>query len=341
MEKLCHKCKGDNPKEAKYCRKCGARFTDREEPVVNPKIVYRYKTISIYKTPKWLYISLSALVIMLGLTIWYCYRVEDNNYNGDKYFSKILGEKEFLKINGSDSIPATLFQSNDNGEYFLIQTNVDYHIESIPKWCHITDSTSNSFKVIPYDNDSGLERTDTCYLVSSQHGKSIPIVLSQWGNCSAKFISLRVNYNSISDNVPCIKFIITFETFNMMDNTGVCSIFLFNNNNKPIICQNPEYSAPDGQFCVSKAFTPNYNKTRYEMALFIPKSDFYHTIPSGEGKVKVTIFDKFKNNFINLSSSSFYIIKESVNNDEHNLGTLSPKSSSPNYTNSSTHLPSK
>lgn len=312
MEKYCQRCMGTNPKEAKYCRQCGARFADWRDSVVKPKIVYRDRTKYIYKTPKWIYICLCALIIILWLTIWYCYRIEDSNYSGNKYLSKILGEKEFLRINGSDSIPTVLFQANDNGEFFQIQSNVRYHIEGLPKWCHITDSTSNSFKIIPYNNPAGEERVDTCYLVSK--GKSIPIVLSQWGSCVAKFISLNVNYNSMHDDVSCIKFTIKFETFNMQRNQGFCALYFYNLDNEVLYSPDTRYASGNGQLSVGYFFMPRYIKTSFnDFTLFIPKSVFYQAAPNGRALVKVSLFDKFNDNFIKLTESQLYNIDAGLN----------------------------
>lgn len=301
MEKHCDKCKAANPKYAKYCGNCGARFADWKDTVVKPKIIYRGRPRYIYN------ILLLGSLIMLGLTIWYCYRVEDNNYNGNKYFSKIFGEKEFLKINGSDTIPAILFQAKDNGDFFHIQTNVNYHIEKLPKWCYISDSTANLFKIVPINNSSGKERIDTCYLVSK--GKSIPIVLSQWGDCSAKFISLKVNYNSTKDNVSCIKFSIQFKTLNMLDNQGYCKLYFYNLNKEILLTPDPVYATDIGQLSSGKFFRPPYNDATYkELVIYIPKSVFYQAAPTGKALVKVSLYDIFNDNFIKLSESQLFKI---------------------------------
>lgn len=45
MDKHCKKCNETNPPQARYCRRCGERFSDWNNPAPKPKIVYRDKIV--------------------------------------------------------------------------------------------------------------------------------------------------------------------------------------------------------------------------------------------------------------------------------------------------------
>lgn len=312
MDKHCKKCNETNPPQARYCRRCGERFSDWNNPAPKPKIVYRDKIVKVDKLPIWTIITLIALAIISGVLIWYSYRLEDENYIGSKYLSNVLGEKEYLKVNGCDSVAPLVFTTNDIAQFLNVSSNGDYHIEGLPSWCLIQDSTSNGFSIKPFAN-YGSFRYDTCYLVTNEQYR-IALPIYQKGLCEAKIESVKACNNVANEYGQYgIEFRLKMKTTNMKDNPGLITIYFSDQEYNAIIKNDSIYTAPNGQLCLSESFTPKYkNSTFNSFRMFLPYSALEGLNLDDHVLFHAVVWDSSYGAFLLLADSGYYSLRTKI-----------------------------
>lgn len=309
MDKLCKRCNETNPPQARYCRHCGERFRDWSNPAPKPKIVYKDKIVKVDKLPGWSIITLITFAVITGVLIWYSYGLEDENYIGDRYLSYVFGEREYLKVNGADSVAPLVFTANDIGQILKISSNVEYHIEELPSWCLIQDSTSNGFGIKPFTNNGSL-RYDTCYLVTKEQYK-IALPIYQKGLCEAKIESVKVCNNvANADGQYGIEFILKMRTINMKDNPGLITLYFSDQEYNDIIKGDSIYTAPNGQLCFSESFTPKYqNATFNSFRMFLPYSALKGLNLDDQILFHAVVWDSSYGAFLLLADSGYYSLR--------------------------------
>lgn len=308
MGKICQKCSASNPTNAKYCRRCGERFKDWKDPNPKPKVVYKNRIVKVDRTPTWVYITMSVLAILLGIMGWYTYKLEDENYSGEKYISRVIGEPEYLKVNGQDSVSPLVFVANDLGQTLNVSSNVDYHIEKMPSWCLIQDSTATGFRIKPYTNKGHL-RYDTCFLVTDGQCR-IALPIYQKGRCDATINSVRANTAATEEGQSGIAFTFRISTDNMKDNPGLCSIYFSDKDYHPVITGDSIYSAPDGQLCVSRAIRPKYSNSVFNsFRMFLPYSAIPQQYLQGKMLFHIVLWDNSFGQYLPLTDTGYYSLR--------------------------------
>lgn len=308
MEKICRKCNTQNPSNAKFCRRCGERFGDWKSPVTKPKVVYKDRRVEVYKTPGWTIALISVLILISVSLLWYSYKLEDENYSGRKIISQVIGNSDYLKINGLDSIPPLIFVANDLGQYINVASNPDYHLDKLPSWCLVQDSTATGFRIKPFTNKGSL-RFDTCYLVASdQHKIAIPIYQKALCEANIKSVSTRKNVIDSSGQLG-IEFLLHITTSNMKDNPGLCSIYFSDSNYRPIITEDSTYAAPNGQLVVSEKFRPKYSTSVYNsFRIFLPYTAIEHFGLNHKILFHAVIWDKSFGYYLPIADTRYYTL---------------------------------
>jgi len=163
--KTCQSCKADNPDNAKYCRRCGRRFNDWKEEnkrsASDQKLISNLQhdlsikkgRVSALQSQKakiklCLLIVIILIFVLLCITIYYCYRLEQPNYSGNRYISNVIGQRNFLLIDGNSNDIEVILSADGNPIRYTVQTNIDsLHIYDQPNWVKFeyNDSTGEMF----------------------------------------------------------------------------------------------------------------------------------------------------------------------------------------------------
>lgn len=163
--KICQSCKTDNPDNARYCRRCGRRFNDWKEEnkrsASDQKLISNLQhdlsikkgRVSALQSQKakiklCLWIVIILIFALLCTTIYYCYILEQPNYSGDRFISNVIGQRNFLLIDGNPGDIEVALSADGNPIRYTVQTNIDsVHIYGQPDWVKFeyNDSTGEMF----------------------------------------------------------------------------------------------------------------------------------------------------------------------------------------------------
>jgi len=84
---------------------------------------------------------------------------------------------------------------------------------------------------------------------------------------------------------------VKFQVNNMLNLTGACNAYFYDNNGTPLRDCNQRYCASDGQVSSGIGFSPNYTNCAYnDCVIFMPYNEL-HVIGQHNIKFKITLFD--------------------------------------------------
>lgn len=110
-------------------------------------------------------------------------------------------------------------------------------------------------------------------------------------------------HNVVFNGSSGINIHVKFEVNNMMNLTGNCCAYFYDRDKKPLMDNNRNYCAANGQVSVGCTYTPGYKKCSYDdFVLFIPYSELHLTAGRHDLKFLIQIFDY---NMTNIASSGF------------------------------------
>ena len=105
----CHKCKSENIIKAKYCQKCGEKFTDKDREEAYQKTIFGkidsflkikgFVTLSVITGN--IFFKIASLLVVLGIGLYFLFTMGIH--------TKILNSKDY-----------EIFYNNKNSEYYLV-----------------------------------------------------------------------------------------------------------------------------------------------------------------------------------------------------------------------------
>ena len=130
----CKKCKKKNVRQAKFCYKCGNKFTkDEINEAMNKGLIVKilklkdwYDTITLSKITGSIYYKIASILLVLGIGVFFIinngskFKIMDNNTYSYKYNSKY---KEYYIYPKSDNLNLSLYLPHEVDNIYLKSYN--------------------------------------------------------------------------------------------------------------------------------------------------------------------------------------------------------------------------
>jgi len=257
-------------------------------------------------------VFLVLFALLSAFLIHYAYQLEDCNYSGDRYLSKIFGYKPYLWVNGSCEDRTVNISAQGTSLMCDVKTNAsEYEVLDLPNWC--TLEKSGSHLVINATKNRQSDRTANVRVKTNDD--EVTIHLKQAAQkITGEIKDITVEHNVFKDGVKGMKILVDFTVRNMKGIDGSCAVYFYYENGNRIVDKNQKFKTTDGQAATHTTIKPKYDSTVYtDLEIFMP----YSELEVGPGKHNLKFYCKiweYSSSLANLFAQSQYYSFTLTNN---------------------------